>query len=478
MLLSQMLCDVTYDILSGSTNVEVDDITYDSRINTKGTVFVDIADNLDYVECAVDKGAVAVVVSYESHYRNSDITVVSVRDTRSTLARMSNAYFDYPSSKIFTIGITGTKGKTTTAYMIHTILSTNGIKTGLIGTIETIYGEEWYPQANTTPESYVIYETLSKMVLSGLKAVVMEVSSQGMMMKRCEGILFDVAVFTNISPDHIGENEHKDFEEYMYYKSRLFRQCRRAVVNSDDEHVTDIVGDAKCPVLTYGISNVSDVMAQDIKLIHCNGREGVTFDVSQDMKNVVLTTPGIFNVYNSLAAIAATSALNVDTSLVKKALENVVIKGRLEVLNTKYPFTVIIDYAHNEMSLKNLLTTLKAYNPSRLICCFGCGGNRDRHRRFGMGKVSGEISDITIVTSDNPRFEKPEDIIEDIIEGVRSVYGVYIPIVSRKEAIEYAIHLGKPGDIIVFAGKGHEDYEEVQGKRLPFNERFIIRDMK
>ena len=182
--------------------------------------------------------------------------------------------------------------------------------------------------------------------------------------------------------------------------------------------------------------------------------------------------------YNSLAAIAATSALNVDTSLVKKALENVVIKGRLEVLNTKYPFTVIIDYAHNEMSLKNLLTTLKAYNPSRLICCFGCGGNRDRHRRFGMGKVSGEISDITIVTSDNPRFEKPEDIIEDIIEGVRSVYGVYIPIVSRKEAIEYAIHLGKPGDIIVFAGKGHEDYEEVQGKRLPFNERFIIRDMK
>lgn len=481
MLLKNILNNVEHILICGSTDIEIDDINYDSRNNSKETVFVSVSGDKRYIYEAVDRGAKAIVVPYAlSDIKcKPGITIVSVEDTRKALAYMSANYFEHPQKNMFTIGITGTKGKTTTAYMIHTILETNGIKTGLIGTIETIYNEEWYPQKNTTPESYTIFETFENMYLAGCRAVVMEVSSQALKMSRCEGIIFDIGVFTNISPDHIGKNEHKDFEDYLMCKSKLFRQCKLGIVNNDDKYTDRIVRECTCRLESYGIEKASDIMAAGIDMNSINDEWCSRFTAKGYCDTeILLSVPGMFNIYNSLCAISVARHLDVSNILLSRALNNVVVRGRIELVPTKYPFTVIIDYAHNAISLENLLRMLRSYNPGRLICCFGCGGNRDRKRRYEMGKVSGELSDITIVTSDNPRTESPKTIIDDICAGLSETSGSYIVIEDRREAIEYAIKAGRPKDIIVFAGKGHEDYQEIGNTRVPFNERLIIRDIQ
>ncbi len=406
------------------------------------------------------------------------VTYIKVDDTRLALACMSAAYFDYPAEKIKTIGITGTKGKTTTTYMVKSILESAGIKTGLIGTIESICGDRRIPSANTTPESYRVQELFKEMVDEGLDAVVMEVSSQALMLHRVSGFTFDIGVFTNLEPDHIGEHEHKDFADYMHCKSLLFRQCRLGIFNGDDEHLEGIMNGHTCQVETYGYKSTNNLVAENVELKKEHGALGIKYHVSGLLDfDVEVNVPGKFSVYNSLTAIAICHHFNVDKKAIGEALHHVSVKGRIEIVPVTKRYTLMIDYAHNAMALESLLTTLKEYEPGRLVCLFGCGGNRAKSRRYEMGEVSSRLADLTVVTSDNPRDEEPMDIINDILQGVHKADGEYVTIPDRKEAIRYCMENAKDGDIIVLAGKGHEDYQEIKGVKHHMDERELIADI-
>ncbi|MDK2808818.1 MAG: UDP-N-acetylmuramoyl-L-alanyl-D-glutamate--2,6-diaminopimelate ligase, partial [Clostridiales bacterium] len=377
-----------------------------------------------------------------------------------------------------TIGITGTKGKTTTTYMVQSILEKAGIKTGLIGTIETIIGDEHIKAANTTPESYIIQETFHKMVEAGLEAVVMEVSSQGLMLHRVGGFVFDYGVFTNLEPDHIGPNEHKDMEDYIHCKSLLFRQCKLGIFNQDSEYYERMLENHTCEVETFGLSKEASIRAEHTEFHNYGGSLGITYDVKGLMEFTArLDVPGMFSVYNSLAAIAICRHFEVPSMLIQKALLEVRVKGRIEIIPVSKHYTLMIDYAHNAMSLESLLRTLRAYEPKRLVCLFGCGGNRSKLRRYEMGEISSKLADLTVVTSDNPRDEEPQAIIDDIVVGVKRANGTYITIPDRKEAIRYCMEHAKEGDVIVLAGKGHEDYQEIRGKKYHMDERELIQEI-
>ena len=477
----ELLKDLEYQVLSGSIDVNVNELVYNTKKVTKESMFVCIKgaafDSHDAAADAAKSGAIVIVAERPVEVPEG-ICVVLVKDTRYALALISAAYFDYPARKLKVIGITGTKGKTTTTFMIRSILEHAGIRTGLIGTIETIIGDRHIPASNTTPESYTIQAYFAAMVEAGCQVAVMEVSSQGLKLHRTAGILFDIGIFTNLAPDHIGPNEHESFEEYLECKSRLFRQCRVGIVNADDEHCGQILEGHTCQVETYGFSEKADLRASDVKLVSRPGFLGVAYHVSglADF-DVEIDMPGRFSVYNSLVAIAVCRHFDISREDVLEALETAQTKGRIEKIKVSDDFTLMIDYAHNAMSLESLLTTLKEYHPKRLVCLFGCGGNRSRMRRFEMGEVSGRLADLTVITSDNPRFEEPQAIIDDIRTGIEKTDGKYIEIIDRKEAIRYVIEHGKPGDVIVLAGKGHEDYQEIRGVKYPMDERVLIREV-
>ena len=404
--------------------------------------------------------------------------MIKVPDSRYAMACISAAWFGHPAEKLKVIGITGTKGKTTTTYLVKSILENAGHKVGLIGTIEAIIGDKVIPAANTTPESYVVQQYFAEMVEAGCDSVVMEVSSQGLMLHRTAGFLFDLGIFTNIEPDHIGPNEHKDFEDYMHCKGMLFKQCRVGIVNADDEHLEKVLEGHTCSLETFGFSEKADLRAKDLHLVTGKGTLGIAYQAEGLMNfPVEIDLPGKFSVYNSLTAIAICRHFGVSVENIQKALKAAKVKGRIEMVKVSDDFTLMIDYAHNAMSLESLLTTLREYEPARLVCLFGCGGNRSKLRRYEMGEVSGRLADLTIITSDNPRDEEPQAIIDDIKIGISKTAGHYVEIADRKEAIAYAIRHGQPGDIIVLAGKGHEDYQEIKGKKYPMDERDLIRDI-
>ena len=477
----ELLKDLEYQVLSGSIDVNVNELVYNTKKVTKESMFVCIKgaafDSHDAAADAAKSGAIVIVAERPVEVPEG-ICVVLVKDTRYALALISAAYFDYPARKLKVIGITGTKGKTTTTFMIRSILEHAGIRTGLIGTIETIIGDRHIPASNTTPESYTIQAYFAAMVEAGCQVAVMEVSSQGLKLHRTAGILFDIGIFTNLAPDHIGPNEHESFEEYLECKSRLFRQCRVGIVNADDEHCGQVLEGHTCQVETYGFSEKADLRASDVKLVSRPGFLGVAYHVSglADF-DVEIDMPGRFSVYNSLVAIAVCRHFDISREDVLEALETAQTKGRIEKIKVSDDFTLMIDYAHNAMSLESLLTTLKEYHPKRLVCLFGCGGNRSRMRRFEMGEVSGRLADLTVITSDNPRFEEPQAIIDDIRTGIEKTDGKYIEIIDRKEAIRYVIEHGQPGDVIVLAGKGHEDYQEIRGVKYPMDERVLIQEV-
>ena len=481
MKLGNLLEDIRYEVKKGSIDTEINTLVYDSRKVEEGSVFVCISvsvrDAHDFIPDVIAKGAKAVIVEKEVEVPE-DVTVIQTKDNRYALACMSAAYFGHPARKLKTIGITGTKGKTTTTYMIKSILERSGIKTGLIGTIEILIGEKQIPAKNTTPESYELQSYFKEMVDAGLEAVVMEVSSQGLMLHRVSGFTFDYGVFTNLEPDHIGENEHKDFADYMHCKSLLFQQCKVGILNADSEHLEGILAGHTCKVETFGFSENANLRAEDMKLIHKPGYIGVQYHIGGDMDfDVDINVPGRFSVYNSLTAVAICRHFGVKEEVIKEALSHVSVKGRIEIVPISPRFTLMIDYAHNAMALESLLTTLKEYEPKRLVCLFGCGGNRAKSRRFEMGEVSSKLADLTIVTSDNPRFEEPMDIIADILVGVKRADGAYVTIPDRKEAIEYAIKNAQDGDVIILAGKGHEDYQEIAGVKHHMDERELIADI-
>ena len=477
----ELLKDLEYEVVSGSVDVNVNELIYNTKMVSKECMFVCIRgavfDSHDAAAEAAAGGAVVIVAERPVEVPEG-ICVVRVKDTRYALALISAAYFGYPARKLKTIGITGTQGKTTTTFLIRSILEHAGIRTGLIGTIETIIGDRHIPASNTTPESYTIQQYFAAMVEAGCQVAVMEVSSQGLKLHRTAGIQFDIGIFTNLAPDHIGPNEHESFEEYLECKSRLFRQCRVGIVNIDDAHCPQILEGHTCQVETYGFSEKADLRASDVKLVNRPGFLGVAYRVSglTDM-DVEIDMPGRFSVYNSLVAIAVCRHFDIQKEDVLAALEAAKTKGRIEKVKVSDDFTLLIDYAHNAMSLESLLTTLKEYHPKRLVCLFGCGGNRSRLRRFEMGEVSGRLADLTVITSDNPRFEEPQAIIDDIRTGIEKTDGKYVEIIDRKEAIRYVIAHGQPGDVIVLAGKGHEDYQEIKGVKYPMDERVLIQEV-
>lgn len=480
MILENLIKDIEYTLICGRTDIQVNELVYDSRKVQKSDVFVCISgavsDGHSYINQVIEKGASAIVVEKDIEIpEDCNVTVIKTEDTRYALALMSAAFFNYPAKELFTIGITGTKGKTTTTFMIRDILEACNLKTGLIGTIETIIGDEHITSANTTPESYVVQQYFRKMVDAGCKCVVMEVSSQALKLHRTAGIKFDIGVFTNLEPDHIGPNEHESMEEYIRCKGRLFTQCRIGIINNDSEYAKAVLKDHTCEIETYAIKSDGDYKAENIKYAHKNGHITTDYTITgKKNMDISLRLPGEFSVYNSLCAVAVTSHLDVDDDMLKEALLNVKVTGRVEPVKVSDKFTVMVDYAHNAMSLESLLKTLREYNPNRIVTVFGCGGNRSRQRRFEMGEISGKMSDFTVITSDNPRFEEPEDIMGDIETGISKITDKYIKIADRAQAIKYAIDNAMEGDIIIVAGKGHEDYQEIKGVKHHMNDRELI----
>lgn len=481
MKLSELIIGLDYEVLQGNIDTDVNNIHNDSRNVQEGDLFFCISgavsDGHKYAEDVAKKGATVIVVEKNIEIP-TEVTVIKVKSTRYAMGMISSRYYGEPSKRLKVIGITGTKGKTTTTYMIKEMLEAAGIKTGLIGTIEILDGVNKIPAANTTPESIKLHKHLKDMLDNGLSAVVMEVSSQGLMLDRVAGVKFDYGIFTNLSKDHIGPNEHKTFDEYMMWKAKLFTMCEKGILNIDDSYAEVMGKTATCEILTYGIKADADYGAAMLELYSKEGVLGIEYNLTGKLEGrVMVDLPGEFSVHNSLAAIAVAYEMGVPFEDIKDILTRVKVRGRVEMIPVSNEFTVMIDYAHNAMALESLLLALKAYKPKRLVSLFGCGGNRSKDRRFEMGEVSGNMADLTIITSDNPRFENPQDIIDDIKVGIGKTTGEYVEILDRKEAMRYAIMNGRPGDVIVFAGKGHEDYQEIEGVKHSMDERVLIREI-
>ena len=478
MKISELLEQVDYKVLQGDVGREMTTLVYDSRKAEEGCAFVCItgavSDGHKYVPDVIEKKPAVLIVEHPVE-APGDICVVQTDNNRKALALASAAYFGHPADQLRTIGVTGTKGKTTTTYMVKSMLEGAGHKVGLIGTIETVIEDEHTPALNTTPESYVIQEDFARMVRAGCDAVVMEVSSQALMLDRTAGITFDIGVYTNLAPDHIGEHEHASFEEYRACKAMLFKQCRVGIGNIDDENFDEIFRDATCDIVTFGLSEKADLRASDEELVKRDDYLGIRYHLSGLLEMTVdVDMPGDFSVHNSLAAIAVGLQFGADKEVIARTMSSLHVRGRVQRVETGKDCTLLIDYAHNAMALESLLTTLRKYNPKRLVCIFGCGGNRDKARRFEMGEVSGNLADLSIITSDNPRFEEPEAIIGDIKTGIGKTDGKYVTIIDRAEAVRYALEHAEQGDVIVLAGKGHEDYQEIRGVKHHMDEVELV----
>lgn len=467
---------------------EYTSLCYDSRKVSNGSMFIclkgALADGHKYIEKAVLSGALAVVVSEQTEYEKykeiyPDVSFILCKDTRKALAAISALFFGNPADKLFIIGITGTKGKTSTSFMTKSVLTHAGIKCGNIGTTGIYYADKYEHTENSTPESYELHRVFADMVNCGITHVVMEVSSQALMMHRTYGINFDVAVFTNISPDHIGENEHSDFEQYLDCKKLIFSQCKKAVINADSDRLSDIMQAAKnnnLDIITYSTRNQNaDYFAQNISFSIDAGLS-TNFEI-KDLGKIHVGTPGTFSVYNALCATAVCTQAGADFNDIASGLENVSIFGRVEpVKHPKCDFAVLIDYAHNAISLESLYNSVKSYNPKRIITVFGCGGNRSKLRRYDMGKIAGTHSDLCVITSDNPRTEQLDDIINDILVGMKKTNGKYTIIKDRRQAIFHALSVAEKGDIVLLVGKGNQLYEEIGTEKIPFDEREVVKE--
>lgn len=465
-------------LVRGEPGTEITGIAYDTRKLQAGNLFVCIvgtkSDGHEFVQKAIEAGAAAVCVTKEVTVPDG-IAVIRTDDDRAALAEMSAVWFGHPAKKLTMIGLTGTKGKTTTAFMIRETLEKAGIPCGLIGSVENIIGDEHLPSSHSTPESYDLQDYLSRMVQKGLKAAVMEVSSQGLKMKRVHGITFDVGVFTNFGMDHIGDGEHESLEEYFDCKRMLFKVSKTGIFNGDDARADDMMTDQPCRKVIFGKTERADYRMRDVRLLNEAGSLGVSYTVTGRCETpVFVDIPGAFNAYNSLAALSVCKELGIETEIITDVMKHIHVRGRVEPVKVSDTFSVMIDYAHNGMALESLLGTLREYRPGRLVCLFGCGGNRSKDRRYEMGEISSRMADLTIATSDNPRFEEPADILNDIVTGIRKADGEYVTIIDRREAIHYALENAKPGDCIVIAGKGHEDYQEIRGVKYHMDDREMV----
>ena len=468
----------------GNVDLEINGIEKNSKEVKEGYMFIAIkgfsVDGHKFIAGAIENGATAVMVEEGCDLKSlnipENVTILMVPDTRKALAICSSNFYGNPSAQLKLIGVTGTKGKTTTTFMIKEILENAGHKVGLIGTIATyINGKMISENARTTPESLELQRTFAEMAQKGVEYVVMEVSSQSLKLDRVYGLQFEIGIFTNFYKDHISLKEHTDMDDYFNSKLKLFTMCKKGFVNFDDFKGMKVKALCKnCDIKTYAINNEANLLAKDITITNVS----VDFKVKINNKNerLKINIPGRFSVYNALAAISVANELKISTEKIKEGLENVTVPGRSELVPNKQELAIMIDYAHTPESLESILQAVKTYTKGRVICVFGCGGDRDRSKRPLMGEVSGRVADFSIVTTDNSRTEKPEDIIAEIEEGIKKTKGRYKVIVDRREAIKEAIKMMNKNDIVVLAGKGHEPYQEINGEKLPFDERIIVKE--
>lgn len=466
----------------GEIDREVTAITNDSREVIEGSLFFAIKgfsnDGTQYIPTAIEKGAKVILVDDKFDLRSveipADVTFVVVPDARYAMAICSCNFYDNPSRKLKLIGVTGTKGKTTTTYMMKEMLQKQGYKTGLIGTIAIYSGDRKIEDSDrTTPESIKLQKILAQMVDDGCQLVVMEVSSQSLKLHRVAGCEFYAGLFTNFSEDHISPKEHPDMEDYFNSKLELMKMCKYGFINADDlqvSKVSKLLPDKD--IKTYGIDNQCDLLAKDITIT--NSYVDFKVKIGERNERIKVGIPGRFSVYNSLAAISLAMKLGCNAENIKESLLDVRVPGRSELVNNSKELTIMIDYAHSPESLENILNAVKSYTRGRVISVFGCGGDRDSAKRPKMGEISGKIADFTIITSDNPRTEDPEKIVSQIEEGIKKTNGKYVCIVDRVEAIKYAIDMASKKDLILLAGKGHEPYQEINGVKHPFDERIIV----
>lgn len=479
MRLKQLLSELDYQLLYGQIDEDIKQIDYDSRKVVEGSLFVCIVgaqvDGHRFIDQVIEKGAKVIVVEREVPYKDG-ITYIKVQDSRYALALLSCAFFDHPSRKMTVIGLTGTKGKTTTSYMVQSILENAHKKVGIIGTIGSIVNGQFKETKNTTPESFELQRLMNEMVENGCEYCVMEVSSQGLMLNRVAGIDFDYGVFTNLSPDHIGPNEHTSFEHYMSCKKKLFDMCKVGIFNKDDDHYIDMIKDAQCEIKTYSIEKESDLKASDIELYRGEGTLGVRFQTQGDIQSLFETDiPGQFSVYNSLVAIMICHLLKIELPYIQSSLKQVRVKGRVEIVPYSDYFTVLIDYAHNAFSFESLLKTIAQYHPHRMICVYGAGGKRAKSRRYDVGKVVSKMGVFSVLTADNPRGESVQAICEDIVVGINEYQGEYVIIEDRQKAIHYALDIAGKDDVVLCLGKGHEDYMIFDDEHtVHFSEKEII----
>ena len=475
MLLQYLLENLTNVEISGQTNKEINKIEDYSNKIKNGDVFVAIngyKDNgIKYIDDAISKGAVAIVHEGDIEHKE-DITYIKVENARIALAIMASTYYGDPARKLKMIGITGTKGKTTTAYMIRDIMLASGKKIGMIGTVCNTYGKVTEESIRTSPESLDLQALLARMVDAGMEYVVMEVSSHALELERVYGIKFLVGVFTNLSEDHL--DFHKTMDKYLEAKAKLFKQSDFAIINGDDIYAPRLLKMIDIKKATYGLDNAVDLTATDIRV----NPSYVEFKmyVNRMLETIRINIPGRFTVYNALAAIGVCSLFGAQMDAISGALGALRVPGRNEVVELNKTFTVIVDYAHTPASLEAILSSAKKYTKGRIICVFGCGGNRDKEKRAMMGEISGRLADFTIITTDNPRDEKPSKIIEDIESGIKQTRGLYKCIENRRQAIRFAMRIAWKSDVIIIAGKGHETYQEVEnGKKLYFDDKEIVR---
>ncbi len=480
MVLTNLLLNIEHVIKNNKdiSNIDIRKVECNSKKVTQNDIFVAIKgyeqDGNLFIDEAINNGATCVVVEENVDFvENPNVIYVIVKNARRALAMISSNYYGNPASKLKMIGVTGTKGKTTTAYMIRNILQESGKKVGMIGSIYITYGDKKYDSERTCPESLTLQKILYDMVQDGIQYCVMEVSSHAIALDRVYGIKYMIGVFTNLSKDHL--DFHKTFDEYFETKASLFDNVDYALINSDDVYAPKLIKRLKCKYALYGLDNGSNLTAMDIRV----NNKYVEFKmrINKMLQKLVVNIPGRYTVYNALAAIGACSLLGCQMDAIERALMLTVVPGRSEIVEINKTFTVMIDYAHNKDSLENIILATKKYATGRVIVVFGCGGNRDKEKRADMGEVAGKLADFTVITTDNPRQESQKAIISQIEEGMKKTKGIYKVIENRKEAIKFAMRIAWRNDIIILAGKGHETTQELRNKTIHFDEREIVKEI-
>lgn len=476
MLLSEIVQTLDVIKIEGSTEIDIKQIAYDSRKVSNDCLFCCVkgfkTDGHHYANKAIEKGATALLVEEDVIVPNN-ITKVFVENSRRCMGDVAANFYGRPVDKLTLLGITGTNGKTTISYLIKRILEEAGQKVGLIGTIQNMIGDEVLSTERTTPEAIDLQALFANMVEHDINTVVMEVASHALALDRVAGCHFDVSGFTNLTQDHL--DFHETMQAYKEAKVKLFDMSDVAVINIDDEVGKEIEINQTGKVISCSINENASVFAKDV-VLEDDGAQFILNGCGESSK-IRLKTAGLFSVYNALIAAGMCYELGVDIKCIKKGLENATVHGRFERIGSSSEYSVILDYAHTPDSLENVLKTAKGYAKGRVVCLFGCGGNRDTTKRPIMGKIAGELADYCVVTSDNPRTEDPYKIIEDILVGVKATNCNYCVIENRYDAIKYALDNAEKNDIIILAGKGHETYQEINGQKYHFDEKEIVEEL-